>query len=106
MEKHCSLIGLPDDTGVKNVNGRTGAAGGPEAFRTFFDKLKGNPNIKKYLRDCGDVQPQTTIEETHHKVAEFISDARNNSHFTIVVGGGHVLAFPHLRAYENGRDSG
>lgn len=106
MEKHWSLIGLPDDTGVNNVNGRTGAAGGPAAFRTFFDKLKGNSEIKKYLRDCGDVQTQTTIEETHFKVAEFISEARLNSHFTIIVGGGHDLAFPHLKAYENGRDSG
>ena len=106
MEKHWSLIGLPDDTGVKNVQGRMGAAGGPAAFRTFFDKLKGNPDVKKYLRDCGDVNPETTIENTHQKVATFIADARLKSHFTIVVGGGHDLVFPHLQAYKNGRDLG
>ncbi|MFC5270195.1 formimidoylglutamase [Adhaeribacter terreus] len=106
MEKHWSLIGLPDDTGVKNVNGRTGAAGGPAAFRTYFDKLKGNANVKKYLHDCGDFQPLNSIEETHQKAASFIADARLKSHFTVVVGGGHDLVFPHLQAYKNGRDSG
>src|SRR5688572_6066098 len=106
MEKHWSLIGLPDDTGVRNVNGRTGAAGGPATFRTYFDKLKGNADLKKYLRDCGDVSPLNSIEETHHKAASFIADARLKSHFTIIVGGGHDLVYPHLQAYKTGRDSG
>ena len=105
MEKHWSLIGLPDDTGVKNVNGRIGAAGGPAAFRAFFEKLKGNPAVKNYLLDCGDVKPETTIEATHQKVANSIADARLKSHFTIVVGGGHDLVYPHLLAYKNGRDT-
>jgi formiminoglutamase len=106
MEKQWSLIGLPDDTGVRNVNGRTGASGGPAAFRTFFEKLKGNADVKKYLQDAGDVQPEISIEETHRKVAETISEARQKSLFTIVVGGGHDLVYPHLKAYANGRDSG
>ena len=106
MEKHWSLIGLPDDTGVKNVKGRYGAAGGPAAFRTWFDKLKGNAEVRHYLRDCGDVLPQTAIEETHRKAASCIADARIKSHFTIVVGGGHDLVYPHLCAYHNGRDLG
>lgn len=106
MEKHWSLIGLPDDTGVKNVQGRIGAAGGPAAFRTYFEKLKGNPHVKNLLIDCGDLMPEKTIENTHQKVANFITDARLKSHFTVIVGGGHDLAFPHLQAYKNGRDSG
>lgn len=106
MEKHWSLIGLPDDAGVKNVNGRTGAAGGPVAFRTFFEKLKGNPAVKHYLKDKGDIVPAGLIEETHQKYAGAIADARQNSYFTIVVGGGHDLVFPHLQAYQNGTDSG
>ncbi|MBK0402982.1 formimidoylglutamase [Adhaeribacter sp. BT258] len=104
MEKHWSLIGLPDDTGVKNVNGRMGAAGGPAAFRTYFEKLRGNADVKKYLRDCGDVQTQISIEETHRSAANCIADARLQSHFTVVLGGGHDLVFPHLQAYKNGRD--
>ena len=106
MEKHWGLIGLPDDTGVKNVNGRTGAAGGPAAFRTYFEKLKGNADVKKYLHDKGDIQPQNSIEETHRKITSEVADARLKSYFIIVVGGGHDLAFPHLNAYHNGIDSG
>ena len=106
MEKHWSLIGLPDDTGVKNVNGRTGAAGGPAAFRTFFEKLKGNPDVKHFLQDCGDIHVQPDIQNTHHRAADAIADARLKSKFTVVVGGGHDLVYPHLCAYKNGRDSG
>ena len=106
MEKHWSLIGLPDDTGVKHVNGRTGAAGGPAAFRTFFEKLKGDSLVKGKMQDLGDVAVQQSIEETHREIAAFITDARESSSFTIVVGGGHDLVFPHLQAYQNATDSG
>ncbi len=106
MEKHWSLIGLPDDTGVINVKGRPGAGNGPAVFRTFFDKLKGNPAVKHFMKDCGDINIQLTIEGTHHRAAECIADARLKSFFSIIVGGGHDLVFPHLCAYKNGRDSG
>lgn len=106
MEKHWSLICLPDDTGVKNVNGRTGAAQGPEMFRKYFERLKGNPEVQTKMLETAIFQPQATLSESHTHAAEMIADARMKSHFTIVVGGGHDLVYPHLCAYKNGRDSG
>src|SRR5690606_607820 len=60
-------------------------------------RLKGRPEVKAKLTDAGDVTPKNTIAETHEAAAAFIAEKQDKHLFTIIIGGGHDLAFPHLR---------
>ena len=68
-EKHgIVLLGLADDTGIKNVGGRIGAKDGPSAARSRLYKFTtGLPKNPVY--DLGDLLPEDTIEKTHEAAA-------------------------------------
>ena len=88
------IIGFADETGVKNVGGRLGAAAGPAALRQKLYKFTtGAPALPLY--DLGDLLPAATIEETHAQGAALVKQALAAGHVPIVIGGGHDLGFPH-----------
>lgn len=92
------LVGFADDTGVKNVGGRTGAKDGPAAVRQKFYKFTlGNIGIPLY--DLGDLMPAASIEATHAQGKTLVEAILNAGHFPLVLGGGHDLAFPHALAF-------
>ncbi|RZA06843.1 MAG: hypothetical protein EOP11_09285 [Proteobacteria bacterium] len=89
-----ALVGFADETGVKNVGGRLGAAAGPLALRQKLYKFTtGAPSLPIY--DLGDLQPAASIEETHAQGAALVESALRAGHTPIVIGGGHDLGFPH-----------
>ena len=60
-----ALLGLPDDTGVRLNNGRTGAAGGPKAFRAALARYGVADSAGGYLPlvfDAGDVMPTGSLK--------------------------------------------
>jgi formiminoglutamase len=96
-----ALLGLPDDTGVRMNNGRTGAAGGPKAFRAALARYgaadsAGGPLPRVF--DAGDIMPTGSLEKTHERVTEATAALLDRGLFPIAIGGGHDLTFPFVRA--------
>lgn len=96
-----ALLGLPDDTGVRLNNGRTGAAGGPKAFRAALSRYGVADPAAGYLPlvfDAGDVMPTGSLEKTHERVTEATTALLDRGLFPIAIGGGHDLTYPFVRA--------
>lgn len=96
-----ALLGLPDDTGVRLNNGRTGAAGGPKAFRAAlarYGAVDPATGPLPLVFDAGDVMPTGSLEKTHERVTETTTALLDRGLFPIAIGGGHDLTFPFVRA--------
>lgn len=96
-----ALIGLPDDTGVRMNNGRTGAAGGPKAFRAALARYGAALPACGPLPlvfDAGDIMPTGSLDKTHERVTEATAALLDRGLFPIAIGGGHDLTFPFVRA--------
>jgi formiminoglutamase len=96
-----ALLGLPDDTGVRLNNGRTGAAGGPKAFRAALARYGVADSAAGYLPlvfDAGDVMPTGSLDKTHERVTEATTALLDRGLFPIAIGGGHDLTYPFVRA--------
>lgn len=94
LEHGIVILGLADDTGVRNVGGRPGAKEGPSAVRQRLYKFTtGAPPAPIY--DLGDLLPAERIEDTHQQAATLVKAVLSAGHFPIVIGGGHDLGFPH-----------
>jgi formiminoglutamase len=88
-----AIVGFSDDSGIRNVGGRTGAAEGPSALRQKLYKFTtGAPSLPIY--DLGDLLPQGSIEETHKAGALLCRRLHEAGHLPVVIGGGHDLGFP------------
>lgn len=88
------ILGIADETGIRNVGGRLGAKDGPAAARARLYKFTtGAPANAVY--DLGDLQPEASIEATHQAATQAVRAIVEAGHFPIVIGGGHDLGFPH-----------
>jgi len=105
-----ALLGVPDDTGVKLNFGRAGASSGPSAFRTALAGFGYAFDAESELRlglgvfDAGDVEPapgddEDALFETHRRVEEAARELHDFGLTVVVIGGGHDLSLPALRAY-------
>lgn len=95
------LLGLPDDTGVRMNNGRTGAAGGPKAFRAALARYGAADSAAGPLPrvfDAGDIMPTGSLEKTHERVTEATAALLDRGLFPLAIGGGHDLTYPFVRA--------
>lgn len=100
LKSHASgivIVGLADDTGIKNVQGRTGAKFGPKSIRECLYKLNTAP-LKHPLYDLGDLEPENTIEKSHKVFEEALFEIHSAGHIPLVFGGGHDLAYPEAAA--------
>ena len=104
-----ALLGAPDDLGVRLNHGRPGAAEGPAAFRaalarfgTTYDLARKEP-LGVTVYDAGDVEPAPgdsadALDETHRRLTEACSALHRLGLVPVVIGGGHDLTFPAVRA--------
>ncbi len=95
------LIGVPDDTGVRMNRGRIGAAQGPSAFRAAlgrYGSAKPAGIAWPGVFDAGDVEPGGSLEETHERVTEAAGALLDAGLLPVMIGGGHDLTFPFVRA--------
>lgn len=109
MKEHeqVAMIGCPDDRGVFNNGGRTGAKKGPAAFRRWLHKPKGVATVQERFIDYGNVSPVTTgIAETHDKVARQITQAHTAGHYSLLIGGGHDYGYAQLKGLSKGLTTG
>jgi len=88
------ILGLADDTGIRNVGGRPGAKDGPGALRQKLYKFTSAAPAKP-LYDLGDLAPADSIEATHSDARVLVRELTEAGHFPVVIGGGHDLGFPH-----------
>lgn len=88
------LIGFQCDEGVKRNLGRVGAKLGPDAIR---DKLGGMPLHRKLtLIDIGSIKCiNGDLESAQRALAKLIHYAHENNLNTLVLGGGHEVAWGH-----------
>ncbi|MEO0511909.1 MAG: formimidoylglutamase [Planctomycetota bacterium] len=93
------FFGAPDDLGVRLNGGRPGAARGPAAFRDALARY-GSAEATAWptLYDAGDIEPAGELEETHGRVAERAASVLRAGHFCVMIGGGHDLTLPFVRA--------
>ncbi len=91
-----SIVGFPDDLGVKNVHGRLGAALGPQAFLDAFGKLTGSPNLKDFCSETVLVEMGTELEANYVRAAQAVAKCLAPQRL-IVIGGGHDYAYPWIK---------
>lgn len=96
------LIGVPDDTGVKLNHGRPGAKAGPSAMRAALSRYGvAQPHDWDWVNiwDAGDVEVvHGDIHATHERVTIATKAIIEHGLFPIMIGGGHDLTFPFVRA--------
>jgi len=107
-----ALLGIPDDVGVNLNRGRAGAAHGPRAFRDALSRYAAaRPAAFDWPRvyDAGDVIPADpddndlvgTMRTTHDRVTEAAAALHERGFLPVLIGGGHDLTFPFVRALAN-----
>ncbi len=97
-DQQCGLIGCPDDTGVFNNGGRPGSAEGPAMFRSFFQKPKGQNEVQTKVQDLGNAANYgVAVSDSHDSAAELIKQGQQTHKLSLILGGGHDYAYPHLR---------
>lgn len=89
-----SILGFPDDLGVKQVGGRPGAAGGPDAFLTVFKKMNGKSPVLQQCDSFLQIKVGERIEENHHQAKEATcAEYKKKNRTVVVMGGGHDYAY-------------
>ncbi|MDX1625554.1 MAG: formimidoylglutamase [Wenzhouxiangellaceae bacterium] len=101
------LLGLADDRGVALNGGRTGAAGGPRAFRRALAGYGAARSVALAdfdvpVVDLGDIVPGDSLDETHDRVTATVRAMLDADLMPVGIGGGHDMAFPELRAVVDG----
>lgn len=87
------ILGCPQDEGVRRNNGRVGSADAPDAIRKQFYKL--TPfNIKASICDLGNIRIDGSLEETHAKHTDVVSQILEDGKRLIVLGGGNDISYP------------
>ena len=93
-----ALIGYATDTGVARNLGRTGAAAGPAALRDRLGREPWHAPANLTVCDLGDVTPDATgsVDAEQQRLGRAVAEARAAGYTTLVLGGGHDLAFGHF----------
>lgn len=97
LEHGIVILGLADDSGIKNVGGRIGAAEGPRKIREKLYRFS-HPKSSIRIYDLGDLAPASSIEKTHQQATDLISKIHESNHFPFIFGGGHDLAYAEAKA--------
>ena len=94
------ILGFPDDLGVKNVNGRLGAAEGPPSFLKAFTRLKGSSHLLSIMQEPVMVPMGDDLTKNHENAVQEVVrvySGLGSKDCLIVVGGGHDYAYPWIR---------
>lgn len=96
-EANIVILGCPQDEGVKRNGGREGAADAPDAIREQFYRL--TPfGIHHKICDIGNLNLQSSLEETHDRLTEIAKKILEDKKKLIVLGGGNDVSYADGRA--------
>ncbi len=89
------IAGYPDDEGINNNGGRTGAKDAPDRIRHFLYRmtppLEGGELFD--FSDIGNLLTDVSLNERHQVAQTHALKALNNEHKWIGIGGGHDYGF-------------
>lgn len=90
------ILGFASDTGVIRNQGRAGAKLGPDEIKTCLAKL---PCISgRSFIDLGNIGCENNdLESAQSELAEVIRFCHQQGHRTIILGGGHEIAWGHFQ---------
>lgn len=101
-QKTIALLGYACDEGVERNQGRVGAAEGPNAIRKQLAKMPNHLATEIRLIDVGTIQClDGDMETAQNNLSQKVSQLLGNNAFTIVMGGGHDLAYGHYDGIKN-----
>lgn len=97
------LLGLADDEGVLLNGGRPGARQGPDAFRLALTLYGASDSVALAgfdtpIVDIGNIRPGTSLQQTHDRISEVVTEMLQAGLMPIGIGGGHDLTFPVVRS--------
>ena len=85
-----ALLGFECDEGVKRNKGRVGARDGSDELKKAMGGFAWHFDSKLY--DCGKVVADEDLEKSQKELALHVAALLKNSHFPVVLGGGHEVA--------------
>lgn len=95
-------VGFPDDTGVKNVKGRLGAAEGPAKFLERFKALNGKSELARACVGEAFADVSEDLERSYEFAVATTREAwtrlESGRDVLVAMGGGHDYAYPWVRA--------
>ncbi|MEQ9264347.1 MAG: formimidoylglutamase [Balneolaceae bacterium] len=95
-EFELALLGFSSDEGVKRNQGRTGAAGGPAAFRKAISSLCWQGEESGF-QDVGNIfVPDGRLEEAQLELGKAVHYLLGNGIKPFIIGGGHETAYGHF----------
>jgi formiminoglutamase len=99
------LVGFPQDDGVRQNQGRPGAARAPLQIRHWLYRLTAadcaaNIDLRQVgIVDAGNVRTLGDLEDTQNALAEVIAGILRSGAVPVVLGGGHETAYGHYLGY-------
>lgn len=90
-KKGVCFLGFECDEGVKRNQGRVGAAKGADALKTALGGFAYHSEVVLY--DGGKVVASENLKASQEELALHVKKLLDNSHFPIVLGGGHETAY-------------
>lgn len=88
------VIGYASDLGVRENQGRMGAAVGPTRLRARMAPFPEVPGVA--ILDGGDIAPGATVLETQQALAWAVERVVRAGAMPVILGGGHDMAFGHF----------
>jgi formiminoglutamase len=94
--KGIAILGYASDEGVRRNQGRTGTAKGPEFIRKMMGPMAFHLKEDTVIYDFGDIITSgEDMEGSHSLISKTVTELLHNRYFSILLGGGHDLAFAH-----------
>ena len=94
-DAQAAIIGCCTDEGIRRNEGRIGAKAGPDALRQQLGKLACHHD-KQYI-DLGNLYcPDGNLEQAQAELGEIVRECHAHQLKTIVLGGGHDIAWGHF----------
>ncbi len=89
-----TILGYPDDEGVRINGGREGAHLGPQEIRRQLYRMTPHPKRKlKAFADMGNLRQTGTLDSRHAKAAQAVSECLSQGAKILSLGGGNDYAF-------------
>jgi formiminoglutamase len=95
------ILGYSSEEGVIRNQGRIGTIEGPSAIRKMLGAIALHLPQGLPIIDYGDIFTlDQDMESSHDAISKITYDLLSNSHFPVLLGGGHDLAFAHGRGVQ------
>ncbi len=90
-----SVIGYPDDEGIKVNGGKIGAALGPDSIRSAFYKMTPTESmLENKIKDLGNLSfERASLKERHQFCASAVENELKNQKRILSFGGGHDYGY-------------